>query len=139
MTKNRMYQGGSLGSYIVVGALLVLLLVGGLYTVGRIDNESGQIATDTSDNTEDNGTTPDSSSTDTTNSDTDKNTDNTKNDTPVSSDDSNTTTDDSNTTTGSSNDTEELPATGASETFAAAAILSLVTYAGALYIGSRRA
>ena len=55
------YQGGSLAGFIIIGVVLALVLVGGLYALNRYTVQQSKVATDdnkTSDNQSENKSEP---------------------------------------------------------------------------------
>jgi hypothetical protein len=115
-------QGGWAGSFVIVGILLALLLVGGVYFLKSYQVQDGDIAVDTS---TDEKTTGENGREDSSNG-------GTSNDTDQSSGE------DEQVTNGSETSDDNLPETGPSETIATSAILAVLTYSSVLYVRSRR-
>ncbi|HRJ06646.1 MAG TPA: hypothetical protein PK096_04895 [Candidatus Saccharibacteria bacterium] len=125
-------ETGSLASYIIVGVLLMVVLVSGLYGVQRYNqSQEGNKETGTNE--------PATNGKDTTSDDqtSDKPADNQS---PVDDGSSNVpATDDADQTEETSTTAEEdLPATGPGDVLATAGIIAVVTYAAVSYVQSRR-
>jgi len=115
-------QGGWAGSFVIVGILLALLLVGGVYFLKSYQVQDGDIAIDTS---TDEKTTGENGKEDSSNG-------GANNDAKQSSDE------DKQVADGSETGNDSLPETGPSETIATSAILAALTYSSVLYVRSRR-
>ena len=130
-------QGGSLVSYAVVGVILAVLLIGGLYFVQRYNDtvqKSNEVAKETEKNDDKKASDSSADSSNTESSDTANQSNSaTTNDT-----------DDEDTTFTETDETAEseasssLPATGPESTVSQLLGLSALTFAGVAYVRSRR-
>lgn len=124
------YQGGSLAGFVIIGVILTLVFVGGLYGLNRYNAEqSKEVASESKKDANDAPKEDRPTSSDT---ETDSSSD-------VPSDIPGTTTDDDAPDAGAKDDAanEELPATGPADVIGMVLGAAALSYAGALYLQSR--
>ncbi len=132
----RQYQGGSLAGFIIIGVLLTLVLVGGLYGLNRYNAEqSKEVAAGDNDSSKDkpNDTLDKKSSEESkpkTDTPTDTSSNESKNDDKSSSSSSSDSSDKAQTD-------KQLPVTGPADAVAALVAVVLLSFATAHYIQSR--
>ena len=131
-------QGGSLTSFVIVGVVLAVLLVGGLYAVQRYKTNmetSKEVAT----NSENSKSNDEKNTSDSSDNETKKSSDTSSNssssNTSTDKDDKKTT----NSTTLSSSDTSNLPNTGPEDTLPQVIAVAALVFAGVSYFRSRQA
>lgn len=141
MNQRRRHQGGWMASFIVVGAVLVVGVLGGLYYLkiqhdNNLAKDSGtpQVSkSNTSGTSKDNSTSGKKATTDNSS----KGTASTNNK-PDTSSSASTGSSDSSSTTSGTNNSKNLPQTGPSETILSGVVLALVTFSTVGYMRSRR-
>jgi len=129
-------QGGSLVTFALVGVVLAIVLVGGLYGLQRYRDsltEPSEIASNSKSN-------DDKNTSDNSNGDTDKSTEQSSSSSNTSK--SETDSSDKNTTSSSSSSSDSaannLPATGPVNTLERLIAVSALTFAGVAFVRSRR-
>ena len=127
---SRIHQGGWVANFIIIGAVLVIGLLGGVYYLRQHNASQEQVAT----NTDETSTT---STNDTTRDDSAN--------TPIEAPDTRSETtnpkaaEPEKNTAEQDTDTDELPTTGPSETAASLMAVTALSFSGASYLRSRRA
>jgi uncharacterized surface anchored protein len=125
------YQGGSLAGFIIVGILLALVVIGGLYGLNRYNAEHDKkVATSSNDKTKSSDTKKTDSTKPRSSTPTDTDSTESQPSTPPASSDE--------TATGTANSNSHLPTTGPEMNVFSIIAIGLLSFAGAHYLRSRQ-